>query len=128
MDNLKNEKNCDTCKHYNTYFDCSQCSDFDEWEASEGYKKLTLKHILETDYLPNFDEQKEDLIHNPKHYIYSNHEPIDVIKAWNLDFDLGNVVKYIARCEHKGDKLQDLHKALEYLQHEIKCLEGKPCN
>jgi hypothetical protein len=104
MDNLKNEKNCDTCKHYNTYFDCSQCNDFDEWEV------------------------KEDLIHKPKHYTYSQYEPIDVIKAWNLDFDLGNVVKYIARCEHKGDKLQDLNKALEYLQHEIKCLEGKPCN
>jgi hypothetical protein len=26
------EKNCDNCKNYNTYFDCGQCSDFDEWE------------------------------------------------------------------------------------------------
>ena len=99
-----NEKNCDNCKKNNTYFDCSQCSDFDEWE------------------------EKEDLIHNPKHYTYSKHEPIDVIKAWNLDFDLGNVIKYIARCEHKGDKLQDLNKALEYLQHEIKCLGRESCN
>lgn len=93
------EKNCDTCKNYNTYFDCSQCEDFDEWE------------------------EKEDLIHNPSHYTYSKHEPIEVIKAWNLNFDLGNVVKYIARCEHKGNKLLDLNKALEYLQHEIKSLE-----
>lgn len=94
------EKNCDNCKNYNTYFDCSQCSDFDEWE------------------------EKEDLIHKPLHYTYSKYEPIDVIKEWNLDFDLGNVVKYIARCEHKGNKLLDLNKALEYLQHEIKHLEN----
>ena len=94
-----NKKNCDTCKNYNTYFDCSQCEDFDEWE------------------------EKEDLIHKPKHYTYSKHEPIEVIKAWNLNFDLGNVVKYIARCEHKGNKPLDLNKALEYLQHEIKSLE-----
>ena len=94
------EKNCDNCKNYNTYFDCSQCSDFDEWE------------------------EKEDLIHKPLHYTYSKYEPIDVIKEWNLDFDLGNVVKYIARCEHKGNKPQDLNKALEYLQHEIKHLEN----
>ncbi len=26
------EKNCDNCKNYNTYFDCGQCEDFDEWE------------------------------------------------------------------------------------------------
>ena len=94
------EKNCDNCKNYNTYFDCSQCSDFDEWE------------------------EKEDLIHKPLHYTYSKYEPIDVIKEWNLDFDLGKVVKYIARCEHKGNKLLDLNKALEYLQHEIKHLEN----
>ena len=93
------ENNCDNCKNYNTYFDCSQCSDFDEWE------------------------EKEDLIHKPLHYTYSKYEPIEVIKAWNLNFDLGNVVKYIARCEHKGNKLLDLNKALEYLQHEIKSLE-----
>lgn len=70
------------------------------------------------------EKENEDLIHNPPHYNYSKYEPINVIKAWNLDFDLGNVVKYIARCNHKGNKLQDLYKALEYLQHEIKSLEG----
>lgn len=78
-----------------------------------------------TEFMLEPVEEKEDLVNHPKHYTYSNHEPIDVIKAWNLDFDLGNVVKYIARCEHKGNKLLDLQKALEYLQHEIKYLEDK---
>lgn len=96
----ENKKSCDDCKHNGDSFDCSQCYDMDEWE------------------------EKEDLIHKPLHYTYSKYEPIDVIKEWNLDFDLGNVVKYIARCEHKGNKLLDLNKALEYLQHEIKHLEN----
>ena len=41
----ENEKNCDTCKKYNTYFDCSQCSDFDEWEEKrkpKGKMKIIL--------------------------------------------------------------------------------------
>lgn len=28
----ENGRNCKTCRYYNTYFDCSQCYDFDEWE------------------------------------------------------------------------------------------------
>ena len=70
-------------------------------------------------------KDEHDLIHNPSHYTYSKYESIDVIKEWKLDFDLGNVVKYIARCDHKGNKIQDLNKALEYLQHEIRGLEEK---
>lgn len=41
----------------------------------------------------------------------------------HLDFDLGNVVKYVLRAGRKGDKLTDLKKALWYLQDEIKMLE-----
>ena len=36
------EKNCDTCKHDNTYFDCSQCNDFDEWQEKNNYLKIIL--------------------------------------------------------------------------------------
>jgi len=31
----ENEKNCDNCKHLDDYFDCSQCSDHDEWECMD---------------------------------------------------------------------------------------------
>ncbi len=55
----------------------------------------------------------------PEHYKVLTPEPIDVIAAWQLNFNLGNVVKYIARLERKGG-LEDLKKALEYLSHEIK--------
>jgi hypothetical protein len=32
---------------------------------------------------------------------------------------MGNAVKYVARAEHKGKKIEDLQKAIWYLQREI---------
>lgn len=61
----------------------------------------------------------------PEHYRYGKYEPIDVIQDWHLDFSLGNVIKYIARCGKKegATMLDDLKKAREYLDFEIKFLE-----
>ena len=43
------------------------------------------------------------------------------VEAWDLDFCLGNTVKYIARAGRKtADSLQDLRKAAWYLNREIK--------
>lgn len=58
-------------------------------------------------------------INHPPHYTATAVEPIDVIEAWRLGFCLGNVVKYIARAEHKGSPLDDLRKAAWYLAREI---------
>lgn len=56
----------------------------------------------------------------PDHYRL-NPEPIAVIKAWDLGFCLGNVLKYIARAGHKAGESRDkdLHKAMEYLRMEL---------
>lgn len=62
---------------------------------------------------------KEEMVNHPKHYNSGKYEVIDVIEDWKLGFNLGNAVKYIARCEHKGKKSEDLDKALWYLQREI---------
>ena len=55
----------------------------------------------------------------PEHYTALSPEPIDVIEAWELNFNLGNVVKYVARAGRKGDALEDLQKALWYLAREV---------
>lgn len=47
-------------------------------------------------------------------------EAIEVIEDWKLGFNLGNAVKYISRCEHKGTKEQDIKKAIWYLERELK--------
>ena len=45
------------------------------------------------------------------------YDPITAIDAWGLDFHLGNALKYVARAGRKDDTLQDLRKALFYLDH-----------
>lgn len=67
-----------------------------------------------------------DSINHPAHYTHGTIEPIDVIESWKLGFHLGNVVKYIARAEHKGAALDDLKKAAWYLQREIAQREPTP--
>jgi hypothetical protein len=62
-------------------------------------------------------------INHPQHYTYGAIEVIDAIEAWGLDFHLGNVVKYVARSEHKGNQLKDLKKAQWYLNRKISKLE-----
>ncbi len=64
-------------------------------------------------------------IDHPPHYTFSPIEVIDVIESWRLGFHLGNVVKYVARSEHKGQRLTDLKKAHWYLQREIERLEAR---
>ena len=51
----------------------------------------------------------------------SDYEPRKVIKAWGLDWNLGNALKYIARCGKKANnsKLIDLEKAMTYIGFEI---------
>lgn len=63
--------------------------------------------------------EPSDPIHRPAHYTFSHIEVIDVIEAWRLSFCLGNVVKYVARADHKGRPLEDLKKARWYLDREI---------
>ncbi len=60
-------------------------------------------------------------VENPLHYGGADnpYEAIKVIEAWALGFCLGNVVKYIARADHKGNRVQDLQKAAWYLNREI---------
>lgn len=53
---------------------------------------------------------------------YKNEKNIDIIdfcKMYNLNFNRGNVLKYIARAGKKENELEDLKKAMEYLKREI---------
>lgn len=63
-----------------------------------------------------------NVISKPSHYNQTGIEPINVINDWRLNFNLGNVVKYIARHKHKGKPLEDLKKAKYYLDDYIERL------
>lgn len=64
-------------------------------------------------------------VEHPKHYNAGKIEVIDVIEDWSLGFHEGNVVKYIARAKHKGSELEDLQKAVWYLNRLIKLKSKK---
>lgn len=68
---------------------------------------------------------KENVNH-PSHYNFGKYEVIDVIDDWKLGFSLGNAVKYIARAGKKDPEkeIEDLKKAVFYLNHEIERLSG----
>ena len=56
----------------------------------------------------------------PKHY-QGTIQPIDLINAQDLNFNLGNVVKYVCRAGKKQGEnvLSDLEKAKNYINYEI---------
>lgn len=70
-----------------------------------------------------------EYVNHPEHYggEENTYEVIKVIEALEMDFHLGNTFKYIARAGKKGtDKeIQDLKKALWYLERKIQLLESK---
>jgi predicted nucleotidyltransferase len=55
-----------------------------------------------------------------KHYKQYTIEPIDFIHLLDLNFNIGNVVKYIIRRNFKKELKEDLKKAAQYLYFEIK--------
>ena len=70
----------------------------------------------------------EDMVNHPQHYTSTGAkckcgEPIEVIQiTQELNFCLGNVVKYVLRAGKKGDRIEDLRKARRYIDFEIERL------
>jgi len=67
-------------------------------------------------------------VFSPQHY-GGNENPFEVYKvleAWGMDKDfyLGNVIKYVARHDRKENSLEDLKKALWYLERRIETLSN----
>lgn len=69
----------------------------------------------------------ENKINHPVHYGGKDNpfEPIKIIEYYDLNFMLGNCIKYVLRAGKKGNKLEDLEKALWNLQREIDNMKNK---
>lgn len=61
----------------------------------------------------------------PDYYKANGLEAFDVIDSFELNFNLGNAFKYIARAGKKDDKVEDLRKAITYLNMEIMQCKNK---
>ena len=78
--------------------------------------------------IPNEQLNTNDPVAHPAHYTYGKIEVIDFIQDKDLNFALGNAVKYIVRAGHKAEQgmsdeekaIQDLEKARQYIDFEIK--------
>ena len=68
-------------------------------------------------------EQKKETVNHPVHYnkLPSGIECIDVVEWFN--FNKGNAIKYVWRAGHKNDEIEDLRKAIFYLEAEIDRLQ-----
>jgi hypothetical protein len=66
-------------------------------------------------------EKNIEAVNHPLHYGGGDnpYETIKVIEAWELGFSLGNAVKYISRAGKKVNAVEDLEKAIWYINREI---------
>lgn len=72
-------------------------------------------------------ENANDPVNNPAHYTKGKIEVWDFIVDQELDFLLGNVVKYVCRAGKKdpAKTLEDLEKAKAYIDRKIRDVKEK---
>jgi len=83
---------------------------------------------LEPLTIQSYKSAKHDPVDHPKHYTThpSGVECIQITR--HMNFNRGNAIKYIWRCGDKGNPIEDLKKAIWYLQDEIKRIENETPN
>lgn len=70
--------------------------------------------------MSKIDNIGNEVVDHPSHYAGKNGiEAIDVIDAYDLNFNMGSALKYILRCGKKDDEIIELEKAIWYLKHEV---------
>ena len=57
--------------------------------------------------------------HGPEYYRRGSIQVWDFVRDQELNFHLGNVIKYVCRAGHKFDDIDDLEKAIHYLKNEV---------
>ena len=112
------------------YNGCNDC--YYEWlgesdapccECKHRFEPGTMARLKAKDCFKPKEEKVDDeidMVNHPQHYSAHGIEPIDYIESHDLNFNLGNVIKYISRAPYKGTELEDLKKAKCYLEREIK--------
>lgn len=81
---------------------------------------ITIAQEYINEYYKESYKDMYNQVNSPTHYNVGKIEVIEAIEEWKLNFNLGNAIKYIARCEHKENKKQDLEKAKWYIERELR--------
>lgn len=85
-----------------------------------------IKRAIDTGRFDQSDDAlapDDDQVNHPSHYQLLGIEAIDVVRHFN--FNRGNAIKYVWRAGAKGDEVEDLKKAIWYLNDEIKRLQAE---
>ena len=99
---------------------CANC----DCEEPCGAKKKKMNKVYATKALIHGgDIYEQEKVNHPEHYNTGKIEVIDAIEDWSLGFNDGNAIKHIARHRHKGNPIQDIEKAIWYLQRHIDILK-----
>ena len=85
--------------------------------ASMGVSRT--KEIKMNPTIPALVPVALEAVNHPKHYNQGKIEAIEFIEDQEFNFNVGNTVKYLCRYRFKGTPIQDLEKALWYLQREL---------
>jgi hypothetical protein len=91
--------------------------------AADKVNPVHKYQIVELDVKPDPGPAKPDMVSAPPHYTRLSPQPMEVIRDWALNFPRGSAVKYIARAPFKGNEIEDLNKAINFLKWEVVCLE-----
>ena len=112
-------RNCDFCEIKSLCDEVIGDFDDNEYACQKAYE--IIKDLID---VPN------DPVNHPSHYNKGKIEVADFIADQKLNFDRGNAVKYICRAGSKDPEkeIQDLEKAIWYINHEIKMLKGETEN
>lgn len=105
---------CDRCKKRTTVekFRKSQC-----WYCDEC--TVFINQYIEIVEGPGTVSTAPDPVNHPAHYTSSPSGVECIQVARHMNFNLGNALKYICRSSSKGAPVEDLRKAIWYLQDEI---------
>ena len=75
----------------------------------------------------NKNIQVDNTVIKPSHYKAGEFDVISFCQIHDINFELGNVIKYVTRAGRKenNSEIQDLFKAREFLNRRIKYLRGE---
>lgn len=113
---------CMMCKYYEkglfNLMVCKKCCHYIEYDV-----KYVPYHIE----CKKKNTQTSDPVNNPSHYTDGKIEVIDYIcdKFDSKSFCLGNAIKYISRAGKKNNEVEDLRKAIWYINHYIEVIGGE---
>jgi hypothetical protein len=124
LKNYCHGRSCDKCLIYER---CNQLGGCYSPSISDGdvNKNFDIVFGSDKEYIEDKVEPAIDPVNRPAHYNDGKIEVIDYIEDKKLGFCLGNAIKYISRAGKKdpGKEVEDLNKAIWYLERRIKELE-----